>query len=79
MNDLNDSTISHFYNGTSNLGKNIRAMRVKKNLSVQEFSGKIGVTPQTVYRWEKNERVPDVVNFMLIADLFGIDAHELLK
>ena len=79
VNNLNDRTISHFYNGKSNLGKNIRAMRIKKNLSVQEFSDKIGVTPQTVYRWEKNERMPDVVNFMLIADVFGIDAHELLK
>jgi len=39
----------------------------------------MGVTAQTVYRWENNERLPDIVKLVVISDFFGVDIRTLLR
>ena len=72
-------TASEFYKGKDVLGKNIRNLRTKCGMSVPELAEKCDVSVQTVYRWENGDRVPDIVKFVMLADLFGVEIHELLK
>ena len=61
------------------LGTNIRRLRAERDLSVQEFADAMDVTAQTVYRWENNERLPDIVKLVIISDFFGVDIRTLLR
>ena len=70
---------SDFYNGKSVLGKNIRNLRTKCGMSVTELAEKCDVSVQTVYRWENGDRIPDIVKFVFLADLFGVEIHALLN
>lgn len=36
------------------------------------------LSTQTVYRWERGERIPDVITFMHIAKVLGITAEKLI-
>ena len=71
--------IQNFYEGKIRLGTNIRRLRAERDLSVQEFADAMGVTAQTVYRWENNERLPDIVKLVVISDFFGVDIRTLLR
>lgn len=61
------------------MGKNIRNLRTKRGMSVTELAEKCDVSVQTVYRWENGDRVPDIVKFVFLADLFCVEIHELLN
>lgn len=41
--------------------KQIRAARVKLNLTQVQFAKKIGVAPNTVARWERGESTPSTM------------------
>lgn len=77
--ELDEETVAGFYHGKSNLGQNIRNLRIKHGLSVPQLAEKLNVTVQTVYRWENGERTPDIVKFIMLADLLGVEIHELLS
>ena len=79
VSDLNESDIKKFYSGKIGLGSNIRRLRIRKGMTVPQLAELLNVSAQTVYRWENNERMPDIVKFLMISDIFGIDAKELLK
>ena len=42
------------------------------------LSDELGVAVQTVYRWERGKRIPDVVTFMHIAKALGVSIEKLL-
>lgn len=77
--ELDEETVAGFYTGKSNLGQNIRNLRIKRGLSVLQLAEMLNVSAQTVYRWENGDRSPDIVKFVLLADLLGAEMHELLK
>lgn len=77
--NLTGDVIQNFYEGKIRLGTNIRRLRAERDLSVQEFADAMGVTAQTVYRWENNERLPDIVKLVIISDFFGVDIRTLLR
>lgn len=42
------------------MGKRIREKRIEYGMSVEDLAKKLGVSRQTIYRWEKGEvKVPD--------------------
>ena len=77
--NLTSDVIQNFYEGKIKLGTNIRRLRAERDLSVQEFADAMDVTAQTVYRWENNERLPDIVKLVIISDFFGVDIRTLLR
>ena len=48
-----------------NLGEKIVSLRKKNNLSQEELAEKVGVTRQTISKWETDESIPDIYQSVL--------------
>ena len=53
-------------------------LRDENKLSQQEMADRLGVTRQTVSRWEAGKSTPSIAQIASICREFGIDANELL-
>lgn len=60
-----------------NIGKNIRRLRRRSDLTQCQLADKLGVTAQAVSKWENNMCIPDVALLPEIAGLFGVSIDEL--
>ena len=60
------------------LGERIQKYRKMKGLSQEEVAEKIGVSRQTISKWESNLSSPDIQSCKAMADVFGISLEELL-
>ena len=60
------------------LGERLLEYRKAKKLSQEDVAEKIGVSRQTVSKWETNQSMPDFDKIVPICELFEIDANELL-
>ena len=58
-------------------GKNIRKLRKNKNLTQEQFAEALGVSFQSVSRWENCVTYPDVELIPIIARYFGVTIDEL--
>lgn len=59
------------------LGNNILNYRKKENLSQEDLARKVGVTRQTISKWELNETSPDLKQSIKLAKIFNISLDEL--
>ena len=59
-------------------GENIRNMRKAKGLTQEEFANDIGVSFQTVSKWERGETYPDITMLPIIAGYFETTVDDLL-
>ncbi len=59
------------------LGKNIRALRKKKDLTQEQFAEALGTSFQSVSRWENCATYPDVEMIPVIARFFSVTTDEL--
>ena len=62
-----------------NIGKIIKELRIKNNLSQKEFADKFGVTYQAVSKWENNKNIPDLTILNEICSEFNISLDEILN
>lgn len=60
-----------------NLGKQIMEYRKKNNLSQEDLACCVGVTRQTISKWETGETSPDIKQATLIAKRFNISLDDL--
>ena len=58
--------------------KNVKRFRVQKGLSQHGLAAALGVSPQTVSKWECGRGVPDIENLCLLASLLGVSVDALL-
>ena len=54
------------------LGERLRAFRQRQRMTQEDFSKTVGVSRQTIARWENNERVPDALMVKKLAKVFRI-------
>lgn len=59
------------------IGNNISNLRKKNNLSQEELAEKVGVTRQTISKWELDETSPDINQAKIISQTFNISLDEL--
>ncbi len=59
-------------------GKRIRSFRLKNNYSQRELGFRIGVSEQSVSKWENGECLPDVYNLKLLAQILRVSVDSLL-
>ena len=62
-----------------NLGNNLYQARKKKGLSQEEVAEKLGVTRQTISKWETDETIPDIRQAKRLAVLYGLSLDELIE
>jgi len=60
------------------VGAKIRAARHAKNLTMDELGRRMGVSMQTVWRWEHDWHQPDLSTLGRIANELDVDAAALL-
>ena len=61
------------------LGERLLAYRNGINLSQEKLAEKIGVTRQTISKWETNQSVPDFDKILPLCEVLGITTEELIK
>ncbi len=59
------------------IGKNIAELRKSKGMTQEALGSVIGVSPQTVSKWENDTNMPDITLLPVIADVFGVTVDEL--
>ena len=59
--------------------KNLKRLRIAKNLTQEQAAEALGVSTQTVSRWECNTTLPDVTILPKIASLYCVTIDDLYK
>ena len=62
-----------------NLGNNLFEARKKSGLSQDKVAEKLGVTRQTISKWETNETTPDIYQAKKLAKLYNLSLDELIE
>ena len=61
------------------LGNHLFEARKKRGLSQEEVAGKLGVSRQTISKWETDETLPDIRQSKRLAALYGLSLDELVE
>lgn len=59
--------------------KNLRRLRLEKNLTQEQLANILGVSVQSVSRWECGNTLPDVMLLPVIAKIYGITVDDLYR
>ena len=62
-----------------NIADRIQSLRKSKGISQEELADKIGVSRQTVSKWESEQSVPDLDKVIIMSDYFEVTADYILK
>lgn len=61
------------------LGANIQYLRKLNKLTQEQFAEKMGITRQTVSRWESDEVTPELDKLVEVCSLFSCKLDELVR
>ena len=62
-----------------NIADRIQHLRKLKGISQEELADKIGVSRQSVSKWESEQSVPDMDKVIIISDFFDVTTDYILK
>ncbi len=78
VSNITDDQLYTQFSGKSVIGMRITRCREESGISVQALADSLGVAVQTVYRWERGERLPDILTFMNIAKILGVSPEKIM-
>lgn len=61
------------------LGNHLFAARKKKGLAQEAVAEVLGVSRQTISKWELDETIPDIYQAKKLANLYGMSVDELIE
>lgn len=61
-----------------NYGERIKKLRLSRDLTLEKFAKRIGVSKATVMNYEKNETFPDIATLERMVVEFGAGGHWLI-
>ena len=61
-----------------NIGNHLMMARKRKSLSQESVAEKLGVSRQTISKWETCETLPDICQAKTLATIYGISLDELI-
>lgn len=59
------------------IGENIAKLRKERGMTQENLAEAMGVSPQTISKWENNTTCPDVMLLPILADYFGVTVDML--
>lgn len=59
--------------------ENLTELRKLHNMSQEELAEKIGVSRQTLSKYETGESLPDIEKCRMLADVFGVSIDDLIS
>lgn len=62
-----------------NLGNNLFQARKRAGLSQEQVAEKLGVSRQTILKWETDESVPDIYQSKKLAKIYSLTLDELIE
>ncbi len=65
-------------NPKNNIATNLRFLRNRHGLSQEEVAEKIGVSRQSVAKWENGDSLPDILKCEALADLYNVSLNDLV-
>lgn len=60
------------------IGNKLVELRKKENLTQEQLAEKIGVSRQTISKWELGETAPDIKQAKKIADILNVNINDLI-
>lgn len=61
------------------MGEFLTELRLEKNLSQQELSDIVGITPQAISKWERGESIPDISILEQLSEIYNISINEIIS
>ncbi len=61
------------------ISTNLKILRSKGRLTQEEVAFKIGVSRQSVAKWENGETLPDINNCVALAELYDVSLDDLVN
>lgn len=61
------------------LGEKIYKLRTERGLSQETFGDKLGVSRQSVSKWETEQSIPELEKIIALSEFFGVSTDYLLK
>ena len=58
-------------------GENLYQLRKLNRMTQEDLADAVGVTRQSVAKWESGDSIPDLEKCKIIADLFGVSLDDL--
>ncbi|MBQ3841231.1 MAG: helix-turn-helix domain-containing protein [Ruminiclostridium sp.] len=59
-------------------GSELQRLRKQNGLSQEELGEKLGVSRQTISKWENDTAYPDMLNLITISDYFGVKIDDMI-
>jgi len=60
---------------TKMIGNKIAEARKKMSISQSELAQRLFISPQAVGKWERGESFPDIITFIRLAEILGVDLN----
>lgn len=61
------------------IGKYIKFLRERNNLTQEELAKKVPVTREAVSKWETGRRIPDIETLIILSKIFNVPIESLLS
>ena len=61
------------------IGKYIKFLRERNNLTQEELAKKVPVTREAVSKWETGRRIPDIETLLILSNMFNVSIESLLS
>ncbi len=65
-------------NQKNHIARNLSMLRQFHKYSQEEVAERIGVSRQTVAKWEMGESIPDIINCDALAELYEVELKDLI-
>ena len=59
--------------------QNLKRRRKEHRLTQEEVASKLGISRQSISKWENGNSYPDIDNLILLSELYGVSVDNLLR
>ena len=62
-----------------NLAEKLQQLRKRNNLSQEQLAEKLGISRQSISKWESEQSAPEIDKIVQLSEIFGVTTDYLLK